>query len=90
MKNEPVEGKCGRCKQPRRLFRYKPKHDCVENIGTVDLIDAFTYIASIGDSGDHWCMSKIERYPQRLMVCTTCFQKEVVEEEHLIENVLEG
>lgn len=89
MTKEPPEGKCGRCSQTRHLFQYKPTHDCIRDIGTVDLIDAMTHIAEIEDNGDHWCLSRIHRHPKRLLVCTSCFQVESRQEEEFIANVLE-
>lgn len=80
---QPVEGSCGRCKQPRALFRYKPLHDCIKAAGSVGLIDAAALIATIEEQGDRWCISQIDRHPR--LLCVPCHDREVADEEHHIK-----
>lgn len=78
------EGRCGRCKQTRPLFEYKPRHDCIEVHGRVDLIEAAMLIAGIEDSGDRWCTRRIER-EKPLLVCIRCHDDEAADEFEFIE-----
>lgn len=86
---EPPEGKCLRCKQTRPLFNYKPKHDCVRDIGSVDLIEAMSHIAEIEDNGDEWCMRRIERRSHKPYLCVRCYEKEEDREDEFIADVLD-
>jgi hypothetical protein len=84
----PPEGKCERCKQTRPLFAYKPEHDCVEDAGTMNLIDAASYIAEIEDNGDTWCMRRIERRLHKPYLCVRCHDTEADRERTFIRDVL--
>lgn len=84
---KPREGRCVRCKQPRPVFVYKPLHDCINDIGHVDLVDAATHLAWIEENGDQWCQARIDRMPRRL--CVPCHDKEAVEEQEFITEYLD-
>lgn len=87
--NVPPEGKCLRCQQTRPLFNYTPKHDCVKDAGTVDLIEAMSHISQIDDNGDEWCMRRIERRSHKPYLCVRCFEKEEAREDTFIAETLE-
>lgn len=70
----PVEGRCHRCEQPRPLFPYKPVHDCIDDIGRVDLIEAAVHIAGLEDQDDIWCTARIERRPR--LLCVPCHDRD--------------
>lgn len=88
MTEQPAEGRCTRCKQTRPLFPYKPLHDCVRNIGSVDLTEAAMHIAWIEDNGDRWCTAAIERRAQLHRLCVRCHDREAADEQHFIDTVL--
>lgn len=84
----PPEGKCLRCQQTRPLFNYTPNHDCIKDIGTVDLIEAMMHITEIDDNDDIWCMRKIERIADKPYLCVRCFEKEEQREADFVGDVL--
>lgn len=86
----PPEGKCRRCQQTRPLFHYTPLHDCVRDAGSVDLVEAASWIAAIEDNNDVWCEARIERRLHKPSLCVRCFEKEPDVEQRFIDECLEG
>lgn len=85
----PREGKCSRCKQTRPLFTYKPKHDCVRDIGLIRLDEASEHIGWMEEHGDRWCLTRVERWPSRLPeLCVRCHDVEAEAEEKFIREEL--
>ncbi|MGA5635027.1 hypothetical protein [Streptomyces lydicamycinicus] len=82
---QPVEGRCVRCKQPRPLFPYKPLHNCVETAGRVDLAEAAEWIAEIESNGDRWCEALIARRPR--LMCVRCCDREAADEQQFIDEM---
>lgn len=65
--------------RPARCSPRKPDHDCIDNIGRVDLIEAARLIAEPEDQGDHWCTRRIEGRP-RIRLCVRCHDAAAAEE----------
>ncbi|MFJ9644985.1 hypothetical protein [Streptomyces sp. NPDC101206] len=84
---KPREGRCGRCTQTRPVFVYKPLHDCIDDIGHVDLVDAATHLAWFEEFDDRWCQARVDRRPRRL--CVPCHDKEAKDEQEFIDEVLD-
>ena len=85
----PPEGRCRRCKQTRPLFAYKPLHNCIEDIGLVRLDEAAVHIAGLEDQDDRWCLARIERRHLIPQLCVRCCDREAIEEQEFIDDVLE-
>lgn len=83
---KPMEARCGRCSQFRTVFIYKTLHDCVADIGMVDLADAATHLAWFEENGDRWCQGRVNRLPH--LVCVPCHDKETIEEQEFIDEWL--
>ncbi|MEU6758012.1 hypothetical protein [Streptomyces sp. NPDC046685] len=84
---KPREARCGRCKQTRPVFVYKPLHDCVEEAGTVDLAEAAVWLGWFEQYDDRWCQARVNRRPQRL--CVPCHDREAKSEQRFIDEVLD-
>lgn len=81
----PAEGTCGRCKQTRPLFPYKPEHDCVDTAGYLRLDEAAQWIDEIRDSGDRWCQARIDALGRQPELCVRCHDKERTDEERYVK-----